>query len=57
MEKRVIPFSPPDITNLEINEVITAMKGRWITTNSDLKNRLLLGFKAITETVFQDVSA
>ena len=24
--KRVIPFSPPDITDLEINEVIEAMK-------------------------------
>lgn len=32
MEQRVIPFSPPDITNLEINEVVAAMKSGWITT-------------------------
>ena len=26
MEKRVIPFSPPDISELEINEVAEAMR-------------------------------
>ncbi len=29
---KVIPFSPPDITDLEINEVIDALKSGWITT-------------------------
>ena len=27
-----IPFSPPDITDEEINEVISALKSGWITT-------------------------
>ena len=27
-----ISFSPPDISELEINEVIDAMKSGWITT-------------------------
>lgn len=41
--KRVIPFSPPDITDLEINEVIEAMKSGWITTGprtKELEKRL-----------------
>ena len=29
---REIPFSPPDITDAEIEEVIKAMKSGWITT-------------------------
>jgi len=37
MEKRVIPFSPPDITDLEINEVVAAMKSGWITTGPRTK--------------------
>lgn len=37
MEQRVIPFSPPDITDLEINEVVTAMKSGWITTGPKTK--------------------
>ena len=32
MEKREIPFSPPDITDLEIAEVIRTLKSGWITT-------------------------
>lgn len=32
MEKRVIPFSPPDISELEINEVAEALRSGWITT-------------------------
>lgn len=37
MEQRVIHFSPPDITDLEINEVIAAMKSGWITTGPRTK--------------------
>ncbi len=32
-----IPFSPPDITELEINEVIEALKSGWITTGPRTK--------------------
>jgi len=34
---RSIPFSPPDITDEEINEVISAMKSGWITTGPKTK--------------------
>lgn len=34
---RNIPFSPPDLTDLEINEVIEAMKSGWITTGPRTK--------------------
>lgn len=40
---RVIPFSPPDITDLEINEVVEALKSGWITTGprtKELEKRL-----------------
>ena len=37
MERRIIPFSPPDITDLEINEVVAAMKSGWITTGPRTK--------------------
>ena len=37
MEKRVIPFSPPDISELEINEVVEALKSGWITTGPRTK--------------------
>lgn len=37
MDKRIIPFSPPDITDLEINEVVAAMKSGWITTGPRTK--------------------
>ena len=43
MEKRVIPFSPPDISELEINEVTEAMRSGWITTGprtKELERRL-----------------
>ena len=36
MEKK-ISFSPPDITELEINEVIEALKSGWITTGGRTK--------------------
>ena len=37
MEKRIIPFSPPDISELEINEVVEALKSGWITTGPRTK--------------------
>ncbi len=35
--KRMIPFSPPDISELEIAEVIEALKSGWITTGPRTK--------------------
>ncbi|HVJ49798.1 DegT/DnrJ/EryC1/StrS aminotransferase family protein [Desulfitobacterium sp.] len=32
MENRVIPFSPPDITEQEINAVVEVLKSGWITS-------------------------
>lgn len=43
IKKRVIPFSPPDISDLEINEVVDALKSGWITTGprtKELEKRL-----------------
>ena len=37
MEKRSILFSPPDISELEINEVVEALKSGWITTGPKTK--------------------
>lgn len=40
MENRHIAFSPPDITEEEIAEVVDALKSGWITTDrrqSDLR--------------------
>ena len=37
MEEREIPFSPPDITDLEIAEVIGTLKSGWITTGPRTK--------------------
>jgi len=42
-EKRVIPFSPPDISDAEISEVVEALKSGWITTGprtKELEKRL-----------------
>lgn len=36
-EFRDIPFSPPDVTDAEIDEVINAMKSGWITTGPRTK--------------------
>ena len=33
-----IPFSPPDITSLEIDEVIDTLKSGWITTGPRQNN-------------------
>lgn len=35
--KKVIPFSPPDISELEISEVIAALRSGWITTGPRTK--------------------
>ena len=32
-----IPFSPPDITEKEIEEVVEALKSGWITTGPKTK--------------------
>lgn len=43
MAKRNIPFSPPDITDYEIEEVVKALKSGWITTGprtKELEKRL-----------------
>ena len=32
-----VPFSPPDITEEEINEVVEALKSGWITTGPKTK--------------------
>ena len=37
MEKRNILFSPPDITELEIQEVAEALRSGWITTGPRTK--------------------
>ena len=37
MKKYNIPFSPPDITEEEINEVVDTLKSGWITTGPKTK--------------------
>ncbi len=37
VEKKMISFSPPDITDMEINEVIDTLKSGWITTGPKTK--------------------
>lgn len=37
MEKRMISFSPPDISELEIQEVAEALRSGWITTGPRVK--------------------
>lgn len=37
LKLRNIPFSPPDITDLEINEVLKTLKSGWITTGPKTK--------------------
>ena len=46
MERREIPFSPPDITQAEIDEVVDALQSGWITTGPKTKEleRELAGF-------------
>lgn len=38
MKNKNIPFSPPDITDEEINEVIDSLKSGWITTGPKTKD-------------------
>lgn len=43
LEKRTIPFSPPDISDSEIDEVIKTLKSGWLTTGprtKELEKRL-----------------
>jgi dTDP-4-amino-4,6-dideoxygalactose transaminase len=37
LEKREIPFSPPDITDLEIKYIVEVLKSGWITTGPKTK--------------------
>lgn len=37
IKKRNIPFSPPDLTELEVQEVIEALRSGWITTGPKTK--------------------
>ena len=37
IKKRYIPFSPPDITDYEINEVVETLRSGWITTGPRVK--------------------
>lgn len=37
VDKKVIPFSPPDISEAEINEVAEALRSGWITTGPRVK--------------------
>ena len=37
MKRREISYSPPDITDAEINEVVDALKSGWITTGPKTK--------------------
>ena len=32
-----VPFSPPDISELEINRVVEVLKSGWITTGPEVK--------------------
>ena len=36
-KERIVPFSPPDITNSEIEEVVKTLKSGWITTGPRTK--------------------
>ncbi len=53
MKKYNIPFSPPDISDGEINEVIDTLKSGWITTGPKTKEleRRLSGFTDTPKTV------
>ena len=44
--KRNIPFSPPDMSEAEINEVAEALRSGWITTGprtKEFENLISLG--------------
>lgn len=48
-EKMNIPFSPPDISDLEVEEVCKALKSGWITTGPRVKKleKLLAGYVGV----------
>lgn len=54
MDKRVIPFSPPDITEEEIKEVSEALRSGWITTGPRTK-KLERRLTAFIETGKNDI--
>ena len=37
VKRKVIPFSPPDISESEINEVVETLRSGWITTGPRTK--------------------
>ena len=37
MKNRIIPFSPPDITRAEIDELVDTLRSGWITTGPKTK--------------------
>ena len=48
-----IPFSPPDVSNLEVNEVCSAVESGWITTGprvKDLEKKIARFLNAPSET-------
>ena len=49
MMKYTIPFSPPDLTQAEIDEVIDTLKSGWITTGPKTK-KLEVALSAYTQT-------
>ena len=54
MERRVISFSPPDISELEIEEVCDVLRSGWITTGPRTK-LLELHLAAYVETGRTDI--
>lgn len=58
MDKRIISFSPPDISTLEINEVVDALKSGWITTGprTKLLERRLAAYIATGDSVYDTES-
>ena len=46
MEKRKITFSPPDITEREIAEVVDTLRSGWITTGPKRNSRILWNKKS-----------
>ncbi|CQR24524.1 capsular polysaccharide biosynthesis protein [Streptococcus varani] len=53
MTKMNIPFSPPDISQMEIDEVVDTLKSGWITTGPKTKEleRLLSAYTQTNKTV------
>ncbi len=53
MKKMNIPFSPPDISELEIEQVCQALRSGWITTGPRVKEleKLIAGYVGVNKTV------